>query len=128
MTTTLSTNYWNATAASTVAPCVVTRPRHTPGIKLTQDQRDAKSEQHKFGLCCDCDAGLDDRADFVLRKHFISRLVCNDCSEYYTDACTALRVRRLLAKMNDCEGDSNKGGGEDGDDYEEGCEPEKGDH
>jgi hypothetical protein len=126
--TTLSTNYWNATAASTVAPCVVTRPRHTPGIKLTQDQRDAKSEQHKFGLCCDCDAGLDDRADFVLRKHFISRLVCNDCSEYYTDACTALRVRRLLAKMNDCEVDSNKGGGEDGDDYEEGCEPEKGDH
>ena len=146
MTTTASTIYWNATAASTVAPCVVTRPRHTPGIKLTQDQRDAKSEQHKFGLCCDCDAGLDDRADFVLRKHFFTRLLCNDCSAYYTEACTALRVRRLLAainhpevctalrnrrllaKMNDCEGDSNKGGGEDGDDYEEGCEPEKGDH
>jgi hypothetical protein len=126
MTATTSSIYWNATAASTVAPCVVTRPRHTPGIKLTQDQRDAKNDQHKFGLCCDCDAGLDDRADFVLRKHFITRLLCNDCSEYYTDACTALRVRRLLAKMNDCEGDSNKGGGEDGDDYEEGCEPEKG--
>jgi hypothetical protein len=30
--------------------------------------------------------------------------------------------------MNDCEGDCNKGGGEDGDDFEEGCEPEKGDH
>ena len=127
-TTTLSTNYWNATAASTVAPCVVTRPRHTPGIKLTQDQRDAKNDQHKFGLCCDCDAGLDDRADFVLRKHFFTRLLCNDCSAYYAEACTALRVRRLLAKMNECEGDSNKGGGEDGDDYEEGREPEKADH
>jgi hypothetical protein len=126
--TATSTNYWNATAASTVATCVVTRPRHTPGIKLTHEERCVKNDQHKFGLCCDCDAGLDDRADFVLRKHFFTRLLCNDCSAYYTEACTALRVRRLLAKMNDCEGDCNKGGGEDGDDYEEGCEPEKGDH
>ena len=145
MTTTASTIYWNATAASIVAPCVVTRPRHTPGIKLTHEERCVKNDQHKFGLCCDCDAGLDDRADFVLRKHFFTRLLCNDCSAYYTEACTALRVRRLLAAINhpevctalrdrrllavidDSEGDSNKGG-EDGDDYEEGCEPEKGDH
>ena len=126
--TATSTNYWNATAASTVATCVVARPRHTPGIKLTHEECIAKNDQHKFGLCCDCDAGLDDRADFVLRKHFFTRLLCNDCSAYYTEACTALRVRRLLAKMNDCDTDCNKGGGEDGDDYEEGCEPEKGDH
>ena len=102
MTTTASTIYWNATAASTVTTCVVTRPRHTPGIKLTQDQRDVKSDQHKFGLCCDCDAGLDDRADFIIGKHAThTRLLCNDCSAYYTEACTALRVRRFLAKIDD---------------------------
>ena len=122
--TATSTNYWNATAASTVATCVVTRPRHTPGIKLTHEERCVKNDQHKFGLCCDCDAGLDDRADFVLRKHFFTRLLCNDCSAYYTEACTALRVRRLLVKMNDCEGDCNKGA-PDCDEYEEGREPEK---
>ena len=117
--TALSTNYWNATAASTVATCVVTRPRHTPGIKLTQDQRDVKSDQHKFGLCCDCDAGLDDRADFIVGKHAThTRLLCNDCSAYYTEACTALRVRRFLAKNDDSDAVI--------DPPEQ--EPEKGDH
>ena len=28
--------------------------------------RDAKWVQYKFGLCCDCDAGLDDESDFTL--------------------------------------------------------------
>ena len=28
--------------------------------------RDAKWVQYKFGLCCDCDAGLDDESDFAL--------------------------------------------------------------
>lgn len=100
------------TAAATVAPCVVTRPRHTPGIKLTQDQRNAKSDQHKFGLCCDCDAGLDDRADFIVGKHAhiaFHRFLCNDCSAYYAEACTALRVQRFLAKNDDSEGDCVKG-------------------
>lgn len=123
MTATASTIYWNATAASTVATCVVTRPRHTPGIKLTQDQRNAKSDQHKFGLCCDCDTGLDDRADFIVGKHAhiaFHRFLCNDCSAYYTEACTALRVRRFLAKNDDHvvvfdppETDAAKGGDDD---------------
>jgi hypothetical protein len=78
--TATSTNYWNATAASTVATCVVGRPRHTPGIKLTHEQRDAKSEQHKFGLCHKCDAGIDDRADFIICKYpTYVRIVCSDC-------------------------------------------------
>lgn len=67
---------------------------------LTHDERNAKSDQHKFGLCCDCDAGLDDRADFIIGNHATyTRLLCNDCSAYYAEACTALRVRRFLAKM-----------------------------
>jgi len=99
--TTLSTIYWNANAAATVAPSVVTRPRHTPGVKLTHEERMVKSDQHKFGLCSDCDAGLDDRADFVVGKHATyTRLLCNDCSAYYAQACTALRVQRFLKSID----------------------------
>jgi hypothetical protein len=108
MTTTASTIYWNATAASTVAPCVVGRPRHTPGVKLTHEERMVKSDQHQFGLCCDCDAGLDDRSDFIIGNHATyTRLLCNDCSAYYAEACTALRVQRFFSK-NDSEADCEK--------------------
>jgi hypothetical protein len=116
--TTLSTIYWNANAASTVAPSVVTRHRHTPGVKLTHEERMVKSDQHKFGLCSDCDAGLDDRADFVVGKHATyTRLLCNDCSAYNAQACTALRVQAFLTKMNEsgggepceCDGEAEKG-------------------
>jgi hypothetical protein len=48
-----------------------------------------------------------------------TRFLCNDCSAYYAEACTALRVQRFLSKLNE------RGGGEpcecDG-------EPEKGDY
>jgi hypothetical protein len=30
--------------------------------------RNAKWDQHKFGLCDNCDTGLDDRSDFVLAR------------------------------------------------------------
>ena len=81
---------------------VATRPRHTPGIKLTHDQRNAKSEQHNFGLCCDCDAGLDDRTDFIIGNNDThTRFLCNDCSAYYIESCTALRVRRFITKIDD---------------------------
>ena len=117
--TATSTNYWNATAASTVAACVVTRPRHIPGVKLSIEERNVKSDQHKFGLCCDCDAGLDDRADFIIGNHATyTRLLCNDCSAYYAEACTALRVRRFLAKIDDSDSVFDPPD----------SEPEKGDH
>ena len=77
---------------------------HEPGFKLTQEERMKKFDKHKFGLCVSCDAGLDDRADFIVGKHAhiaFHRFLCNDCSAYYTEACTALRVRRFLAKIND---------------------------
>lgn len=86
--TTTATNYWTATAAATVASCVVSAPRHTPGFKLTHEERDSKSDQHQYGLCCSCDAGLDDRADFVCdpRGKGGFALMCNACDEYY--ACS----------------------------------------
>ena len=90
MTTTSATNYWTATAAATAASSVVvvTKPRHTPGFKLTPDERAKKGGQHKFGLCCACDAGLDDRTDFHVepRENCRFALMCNACANYYTCA------------------------------------------
>lgn len=82
MTTT--TDYWTATA--TAVTCVSVFPeKHVPGSKLTEEERDKICEQHQFGICCDCDAGLDDRSDFVMcqRDHGGYALMCNKCSEYY---------------------------------------------
>jgi hypothetical protein len=75
--TTTATNYWTATATATA---VVPAEKHTPGFKLTEEERSKKHDQHKYGLCCDCDTGLDDRADFICVKN---GLMCNACDAYY---------------------------------------------
>lgn len=76
--TTNATNYWTATATATTAVPV---KKHTPGFKLTEAERDKKHDQYKYGLCCSCDEGLDDRADFVCDA---KGLMCNACDAYYT--------------------------------------------
>jgi hypothetical protein len=60
---------------------------HTPGFKLTQQERSNKHDNHKFGLCFDCDSGLDDRADFIctILPNGGMRLICNACNDYYTN-------------------------------------------
>ena len=85
MTTASSTNYWTATAAATTGAWAITK--HAPGFKLTKEERDIKSDEHQFGLCCSCDAGLDDRADFVCqsKKDGELSLMCNACSDYYIE-------------------------------------------
>jgi hypothetical protein len=88
-TTTLATNYWTTTAAATAAATAVTAAaatsaeKHTPGFKLTEDERSKKHDLHKYGLCCSCDNGLDDRADFICDT---AGLMCNACCDYYTGA------------------------------------------
>jgi len=86
-TTTTATNYWTATANATAVTAASALPvkQHAPGFKLTQEERDIKSDEHKYGLCCSCDAGLDDRADFVChsKKDGELTLKCNDCDDYY---------------------------------------------
>ena len=88
MTTATATNYWTATANATSASATasVFPVKHQPGFKLTEEERDIKSDEHKYGLCCSCDAGLDDRADFVChsKKDGELSLMCNACDEYYT--------------------------------------------
>lgn len=60
--------------------------RHIPGFILTEEERDKKSAKHKFGICIDCDNGLDDRADWIIVEK--KGLLCNACNAYYTEGET----------------------------------------
>jgi hypothetical protein len=58
-----------------------------PFMNLTKEQRDAKSAEFKFGLCSNCDAGLDDKSEFVCEPRggptgsFV--ITCNACYAYH---------------------------------------------
>ena len=101
MTQHITTSYWTATAAATsvsaasavettTTTTTTTTPTktHEPGFKLTQEERMKKFDEHKFGLCVSCDAGLDDRADFTTDPRFPRgfALMCNACVDYYNKA------------------------------------------
>jgi hypothetical protein len=50
-------------------------------VELTEEYL-ARSNKHKFGLCFECEAPLDDKADF----RFIyqpTRILCNACFDSY---------------------------------------------
>ena len=91
-------NYWMATAMATaVMPVVaeeVAQEEEEDLLAETLAERwgevgdsywEAKTaewDNHKFGLCDDCEHGLDDESDFVVhaRMNGESVLLCNDCS------------------------------------------------
>ena len=79
MSSTSSSNYQTATAVDT------TTKTHVPGFKLTREERMKKLDEHKFGLCISCDAGLDDRADFIPDPRLPGGfgMMCNACVGYY---------------------------------------------
>jgi len=87
MTTTSSTNYWTATATATSATVLAVEEKkpHKPGFKLTHEERMTKCDQHKYGICVTCDAGLDDRADFTCDPRMPGgfALMCHGCFDYY---------------------------------------------
>ena len=59
---------------------------HVPFMNLTKEQRAEKSKNFKFGLCCDCDAGLDDKSDFVRETRISGDVkMCNACNNYHMD-------------------------------------------
>ena len=71
--------YWTAIAHSVSRTSIPATEK-----KLTGEERNAKSDNHKFGLCPTCDTGLDDRADFIVNTNIHSSgfsLVCAPC--YY---------------------------------------------
>jgi hypothetical protein len=70
--------YWTAIAHA------VTRTSPPATEKLTREEHNAKSDNHKFGLCPTCHKGLDDKADFIVNANIHSTgfsLVCTPC--YY---------------------------------------------
>jgi hypothetical protein len=95
-------NYWMATAMATaVMPVEAARTAEEEEEDLLaqtlaerwgemgdchwaalEAARTAEWDKHKFGLCDDCDYGLDDESDFVVheRMNGESVLLCNDCS------------------------------------------------
>lgn len=99
MDTISTSEYWTATATSVVNVTTTTAEeqhdemeyrtkRHTPGHKLSGEERMNKSDQHKYGLCAYCDAGLDDRTDFVCSTLIATggfALVCNACNKFFTE-------------------------------------------
>ena len=59
---------------------------HVPFMNLTKEQRAEKSKNFKFGLCCDCDAGLDDKSEFVRETRLSGDVkMCNVCHNYHMD-------------------------------------------
>jgi hypothetical protein len=86
-TSTTATSYWTATASATsaYASAVETTKTHEPGFKLTHEERMKKCDQHKYGICVSCDAGLDDRADFTCDPRMPGgfALMCHACGDYY---------------------------------------------
>ena len=59
---------------------------HVPFMNLTKEQRAEKSKNFKFGLCCDCDAGLDDKSEFVHETRLSGDVkMCNACHHYHMD-------------------------------------------
>jgi hypothetical protein len=72
MTTTLTSNYWTATAYS-VMPALP---------KNEEKEEETRWNQHKFGLCPLCKKGLDDRTDFTFnytRNKENGTMMCFDC-------------------------------------------------
>jgi hypothetical protein len=93
-------NYWMATAMATAVMPVVAEEEEEEEDLLAQTlaerwgelgdchwaaleaARTAEWVKHKFGLCDDCDYGLDDESDFVVheRMNGESVFLCNECS------------------------------------------------
>jgi predicted amidophosphoribosyltransferase len=71
---------------ATTGTTETTKTAHTPVIKLTELERFEKSNEHPFGLCSSCDAGLDNREDFVCSVVADDvKVRCNACYDYYAE-------------------------------------------
>ena len=65
--------------------------KHTPGIKLTDEERAKKGVDHNYGLCCSCDAGFDRLTEIIYYWHpsgVYALCMCVACNRYYADTGT----------------------------------------
>ena len=79
------------TAFSKTISTTTTVSKHTPGIKLTDEERAKKSVNHEYGLCCGCDAGFNRLTEIIYSwqpsgKYALS--MCVACNRYYADTGT----------------------------------------
>ena len=82
----MTTNYITATATATASlSSPETKHTHKPGLKLTQDERTKKFDEHDYGLCVSCDTGLNHQSDFTCDPRLPGgfALMCTACFEYY---------------------------------------------
>ena len=73
MTSMTTSDYWTLTAASVCVPCDTNECVCDP---------DADWDLYRFGLCRECNCGLDDEADFVVTGSACGDttvLLCCDC-------------------------------------------------
>lgn len=78
--------------------CAVSK--HTPGIKLTQEERAKKVVNHKHGLCCSCDNGLDCYTQFIYYDHptdLYALGMCIPCYRYYRSTGTDFDFDKWLS-------------------------------
>jgi len=61
-------DYWTAIATVATAAGFVAIHDASAGARCDEVTAltSSKWDEHKFGLCCECECGLDDDADFVL--------------------------------------------------------------
>lgn len=52
-----------------------------PTLREICEQREQKAANHEFGLCCDCEVGIDHREDFFVDNRDWSGTyqICNAC-------------------------------------------------
>ena len=87
MTSTLPSKTAATTTSASASAVDTTTKTHVPGYKLPLEERMKKFDEHKFGLCVSCDAGLDDRDDFMRDPVTLTcGLMCHDCVHHYTKA------------------------------------------
>ena len=59
---------------------------NVPFMNLTKEERAEKSKNFKFGLCCDCDYGLQDELEFICSSGANGGAkMCNACHYYHMD-------------------------------------------
>jgi len=87
-TTATATNYWTQTALR-VFPCDDDQDYDAACDEVAA--LTMKWSEHRFGLCCECECGLDDEADFIITGNANDDdtvLMCYSCFTAITEGPT----------------------------------------